>query len=253
MAKQPDDPVLSGLKKLREGRGLTAGRLADRPAVLSATGTADPTEAYDNLRDYLAEQGNTSQALALQVDFGWNLAELLGRLPSAREVDRLGERRASYADLVGRDVKTLARWSDRALAEFREQLLTDRFDGQLLVTGGVKDRRLTGIQVMRYHQEDTTLSKGEATTYENPQPGPSLPLLLFGFPADWTPQSLSFAVAFLDESPSEAWALVADTVFDIGFGHERTALAVVDGMARCRFEDPSWDQLYGIWWRFVGK
>lgn len=41
----------------------------------------------------------------------------------------IDERRSAYADLLGRDVKTLARWSERAAAELRGHLLADTFTG----------------------------------------------------------------------------------------------------------------------------
>lgn len=150
--------------------------------------------------------------------------------------------------LVERDVKTLGRWSDRALGELRGSLLTDRFDGHLLVAAGVQHRRLTGLEVMRYDRDDETFSHGRDLGYTNPETGPSLPLVLFGFPADWQPASLRFVVAFIEEEPKQVWALVADNVIDIGFGHQRTEVQVADCMARCKIEQPRWDQLYGVWW-----
>lgn len=79
----------------------------------------------------------------------------------------------------------------------------------------------------------------------------ALPLVLYGFPRDWRPQCIRFAIAFLDEEPpARVWALVADSVLDVGFGHERHELEIADGLARCRIENPRRDQLYGVWWEW---
>lgn len=245
------DPALSELKKLREGRGLSAGRLADCPNLLSATGTSDPLEAFQTIVAVLGRLGDGERLKALKLDFGLELTELLERLPTGRECDFLGDRRNGYAEIVGRDVKTLGRWSDRAVRELRAQLINDRFDGHLIVAAGVQNRRLNGIELMRYELTDTELRSGDTTTYLNPLKDSGLPLILFGFPRDWRPASIRFVVAFLGEDyPSRVWALVADSVLDVGFGHERTELMITEGMARCRIENPRRDQLYGVWWEW---
>ena len=245
------DQALADLKKLREGRGLSADRLANYPALLAALGTSDPGEAYQALRLILERLGDSDRTRALKADFGLDLEDLLQRSPSGRERDYLGERRSGFAGVVGRDVKTLARWSDRTLAELRAQLITDQFDGQVVVAAGVKDRRLAGIEVMRYEKEDEHLSSGRNIGYTNPEPGPSLPMVLYGFPRDWRPQSIRFAIAFMDDDyPKQVWALAADSVLDVSFGHERFELEIDDGMVRCRIDNPRRDQLYGVWWEW---
>lgn len=248
MAKDTADPVLDQLKKLREGRGLSADRLRSAPAVLSSLATSDPFEAYEALQRLLWDLPDSEQMRALVVDFGFNLDELLGREPSSREVDRLGERRAAYADLVGKDVKTIARWSDKTLGELRGHLLADYFDGHVLVAVGVRRGRLIGIEVMQYEKGDEHFSHGTTMTYTNPEPGPSLPLVLYGFPREWQPETIRFVVSFLDDPPTEAWVIVADTVLDVGFGHKRTPLPMTDGLARCVIQNPRRDQLYGVIW-----
>lgn len=242
------DPVLAQLKKLREGRGLTADRLGESPAVLSALNTNDQGEAYDQIQHLLLSMDDTDRVRALRVDFGLDLPELLQSTPKDRERAWLGDRRSGYSVIAGRDVKTLARWSDRALGELRALMLTDQFDGHIVVTAGVQNRRVGGIEVLRYERRDEQLSHGRATGYTNPEPGPSLPLVLFAVPPDWRPASLRFVVAFLDEEPETVWALVAEGVPDVGFGHERTHLEVHDRTARCLVPEPRSDHLYGVWW-----
>lgn len=242
------DPVLAQLKKLREGRGLTADRLGHSPAVLSALNTNDQGEAFQLLQSLLDQMDETDRVRALRVDFGLDLPELLQSTPKARERAWLGDRRSGYSVIAGKDVKTLARWSDRAIGELRNLMLTDQFDGHIVVTAGVKDRRVAGIEVLRYDRVDEELSHGRATGYTNPEPGPSLPLVLYAVPPDWRPASLRFAVAFLDEVPEVAWALVAEGVPDVGFGHERTELTIYAGLARCLVEEPRGHHLYGVWW-----
>lgn len=244
------DRALAELKKLREGRGLTADRVARSPNLLSASGTSDPGEAVDTIRAVLNDMGDTDRVRALRVDFGWDLPKLLGHTPSARETDYLGDRRSAYAEILGYDVKTLSRWSDKTVAELRGKLLTDQFDGRIIVAAGVKRRRVTGVEVMQYEQTDTDLSNGKTMGFKNPEDS-SLPLVLYAFPRDWRPISLGFVIAFLDDDyPSTVSALVADTVIDVGFGHGRTPLEIDDGMARCRIDRPRRDQLYGVWWQW---
>lgn len=244
------DPALDELKKLREGRGLNADRLSEMPNLLSSLGTSDPGEAFDALRAILDRMGDGERVRALKVDFGLQLSELLGKEPMSREYDFLGDRRSAYGQVVGRDVKTLGRWSDRTIAELRGQLISDRFDGHIVIAAGVKHRRVNGVEVMRYEKTDEKLSSGRNTGYLNPEDS-SLPLVLYGFPRDWRPLSIRFAIAFLgDDYPAKVWALVAASVLDVGFGHERTELEVSDGMARCRIENPNRSQLYGVWWEW---
>jgi hypothetical protein len=244
------DRTLSQLKKLREGRGLRVDRLAESPAVLSCLATSDAMEGLHALQVLVSRMGDGERVRALKVDFGWELDELLERAPNSRELDYLGERRQTYASLIGKDVKTLARWSDRTVGELRAQLLTDQFDGNIVIAAGVKNGRVTGVEVMQYQLSDSSFSHGTTTSYQNPE-DTSLPLVLYGFPRDWRPKSIRFVIAFLDEVlPRQVWALVADTVMDVGFGHERTELEIHDGMARCRIDNPRRDQLYGVWWEW---
>jgi hypothetical protein len=242
--------VLAELKKLREGRGLNPERLGKCAAVLAALGVSDPREGVAALQFALHQLGDGDRVRALKVDLGLDLQELLGRPPVTREMDWLGERRSAYAEVIGRDVKTLARWSDRTLEELRAHLSVDKFDGQVIITAGVQSRRINGVEVMRFDNDDIHLTHGTNTGITNPEPGSSLPLVLYGFPGDWRPSTLRFAIAFIDEHPQKAWALVIGTVINIGFGHERTELEIVQGLARYRIDQPRQDQLYGVWWEW---
>jgi len=244
------DRALEELKKLREGPGLSADRLADCPNLLSALGTSDPGEACDTLRAVLARMGDGERARALRVDFGLDLADYLERTPVSREYDFLGTRRHAYGEVIGRGEKTLRRWSETTIAELRGLLITDQFSGQVVVAAAVRERRVRGIEVMRYERDDTSLSHGRNTGYPNPEDS-SLPLVLYGFPRDWRPTRIRFVVAFMgDDHPTKVWALAADTVLDVAFGHERFELEIDEGMARCRIDNPRRDQLYGVWWEW---
>lgn len=245
------DRTLSQLKKLREGRGLRADRLAQAPAVLSSLATSDAAEGLQTLKLIVERMGDSDGVRALKVDFGWELEQLLGRKPTSREVELLGDRRAGYAEVIGRTAKTLSRWSDTALEELRAQLLTDQFDGNIVITAGVKDRRLVGVSVMRHEASDEQFRHGTNVSYDNPEDS-SLPLVLYGFPRDWRPKSIRFIIAFLDkdDQPARVWALTCDSVLDVGFGHERHQVVLTDHMARCRIENPTRNQLYGMWWEW---
>lgn len=251
MPGDTEDLVLQQLKNLRDGPGLTAQRLQAAPELMTALDAATPGNAQEALTLALLRQPDSSRSRALRVDLGLDLDELLERMPTPRERDVLGERRSSYASLVQRDVKTLRRWSDRAVGELRAQLSSEHFDGQIVVACGVQKRRLIGIEVVRYQKDDTRRSHGLNEGHTNPTEGPSPPMVLYGFSQrDWHPVAIHFAVSFLDETPSRAWALAVVDVSDISFGHERFPLEVVDSMARCRIDQPTRDQVYGVWWEW---
>lgn len=249
-ASETDDRALAELKKLREGPGLKADRLTGCPNLLSALGTSDPGEAFDTLRLVIQRLGDGERAKALRVDFGLDLRMLLSRAPVTQELDYLGYRRAAYAEVIKRSEKTLGRWSEATIAELRAMLITDQFDGQIVVAAGVRERRVVGIEVMRYDKQDRSLSQGRNNGYRNPE-NSSLPLVLYGFPRDWRPINIRFAIAFTgDDYPAKIWAIAADSVLDVSFGHERFPLDIEDGVARCRIDNPRRDQLYGVWWEW---
>ncbi|MGC4192936.1 MAG: hypothetical protein QM589_17460 [Thermomicrobiales bacterium] len=137
------DPVLEELKKLREGRGLNADRLSRCSNLLAALGTSDPGAAYDTLVAILRQMGDGERMRSLRVDFGLDLEELLERTPTGKERDFLGERRSGYATVIGRGAKTLSRWSDKTLGELRGRLITDQFNGRVVVTAVNAARKLT--------------------------------------------------------------------------------------------------------------
>lgn len=244
------DPVLDELKKLREGPGLNAARLSASPNLLAALGTGDPGAAYNTLLAVLQQMGDGDRVRSLRVDFGLDLEELLERAPTGKEYDYLGERRSGYGEVVGRGVKTLSRWSDKAIGELRGRLITDQFNGRVVVTAGVSNRRVTGVEVLCYEPDDTNLSNGRAAGHTNPEDS-SLPLVLCGIPRYWHPISIQFAIAFLGQDyPTRVWALAAESIIEIGFGHQRFELEIDDGMARCRIDHPDHDHVYGVWWEW---
>jgi hypothetical protein len=242
--------VLAELKKLREGPGLNVDRLSRCPNLLAALGTDDPGAAYDSLVAVLQQMGDGERARSLRVDFGLDLEAHLNRSPGAKEYDFLGDRRSGYGEVIGRGVKTLGRWSDKTLGELRGRLITDQFNGRVVVTAGVQNRRVTGIEVLCFDRNDAGLSNGRAVGHPNPE-NSSLPLVMCGIPKHWDPVSLQFAVAFLGgDYPVRAWALVAESVMDVCFGHQRFELQIEDDMARCRIDDPGQDRTYGVWWEW---
>lgn len=242
--------MLAELKKLREGRGLTADRIGEASALLAALETTDPADARALIKRNVQHLGDGERVRALKVDFGVDLPALLERAPSPRELDYLGERRQSYGTVIGRDVKTLARWSDKALDELVSVLGRSVFEGKVLVTAGVQNRRLAGIDVLRYDASDQLLSSGRTQAYTNPEEGPSPPLVLFGLPADWRATSLHLIVTFIDETPRRAWALASDNLFEISVGHQRFPIDITEGVTRCRIDNPTNDQVYGVWWEW---
>ena len=241
------DPVLADIRKLREGRGLIAGRLKERGALMSALGTSDPQAALDRLTATLESMEDSPWARALRVDLGCDLPQLLERPPAEREVRLLGERRAGYSLVVQKDVKTLGRWSDRAAQDLRALLINDTFTGRITVIAAVDGGRIAGITTT--FEGNTADGRHESEDWENPSPDVSLPCLIYGFPRDWEPASLRMAVAFRKEPhPTHVWAVVAPTFFDLSCATERHDLPLQDNMVMARITRPRRDHLYGIFW-----
>jgi len=244
------DLVLGQLKKLREGRGLAEGRLQLAGAVMSALGTSDPAEGLQRLIAILNDQEDGEKLRALRVDFGISLADYLLRHPTPRERDWLGDRRSGYAEVVGRDVKTLARWSDAEVADLRARLISDTFNGNLYVVAAVDGDRIAGITVTEEDlgQEGDAI-KRRSTDIANSSEGPSVPALIYVFPRDWRPAMLHMAVVFRWESkPSQVWAAQCDSLIELPFAVERYPLEIQDDTASCRFEGPRRDRIYCIGW-----
>lgn len=242
------DAVLSELKKLREGRGLTADRLAQSPAVMDALGLDDPATAHQAVLLLIANLGDGERVRALKVDLGVDLADLFGRQPRSRERDWLTERRDVYSIISGRSVKTLTRWSDKTLSELRAQFIPQPFRGHVLVTAGVQSGRLAGIDVITFDKDDEGFSHGQTTTITNPSKLPSTPLLIYGIPYGWEPASLTMIVMFLDDLPEQVWAVAADSLANLSFGHQRFELTLDGNITRCRFETPGRELVYGVAW-----
>lgn len=256
--------MLRQLKKLREGAGLTNDRLEASGSLMSALASSSPAGARASLIRTLIDLGPTDQTKALTVDLGLDLEAHLGRPPTPGEMAWLGQRRSGYSQVIGRDVKTLARWSDRAAADLRTKLLNDTFTGHLWVMGAVRDDRIVGI-TMAMEDLGAETEEGRAdddwnpklthrrtVDYENPSDGPSLPCLLYGVPRDWRPATLTLAVKFLgDPAQFEAWGIHSPTFFEMSYAHRRHALQISDHRAICRFENPRTDRVYGLWWRLL--
>ena len=241
------DPVLADIRKLREGRGLTAGRLHERGALMSSLGTSDPQEALERLTTAIQQMEDTPWARALRVDLGHDLRQLLGRTPSDREVRLLGERRAGYSTVILKDVKTLGRWSDRAAQDLRALLINDTFTGMITVIAAVDHGRIAGITTIL--DDERTGKRKETEQWDNPSSELSLPCLIYGFPRDWQPASLRLAVAFRHgPKPEHIWAVVAPTFFDLACATERHELPLQDDMAVARIDQPRRDRLYGLFW-----
>lgn len=245
------DPVQRQLRKLREGAGLTLDRLQKSGAVMSALGTSDPQEAHQRLTGNLSGLADQERLDALRVDFALDLERLLQRRPTTREIRWLGDRRASYAELVGRDVKTLARWSDKTIEELRATLLTDFFDGDLIVMAGVERDRIAACTMFQLplDSERAAIVSDTSTTFNNPTKAPSMPCLIYAFPRDWRPRSLTLGVAFRREPyPRRIWGITAPTFLDLAFAEERYDLTLDKDTATCKFVNPRRDRLYGIFW-----
>lgn len=248
-----DDAVLGQLKKLRERHGLTEGRLHQAGAVLSALGTSDPAEGVRRLIDALDGLGDGDRQRALRVDLGLDLERHLDREPTARERDLLGLRRSAYGLKITRDVKTLARWSDAAIADLRGRLIADTFTGDLYVVAAVSSDRIVGITIIEEHRgQPGDIRERRSTDIANPNQGASVPALIYAFPRDWAPAILHMAVVFQSHpAPSRAVALKSDSLVGLPFAADRYELDIQSDTASCIFRTPSRHHVYGIWWSYA--
>jgi hypothetical protein len=190
------------------------------------------------------------QAATLRVDLGLDLRQLLTHEPVDRERRWLGDRRSAYAEVVGRDVKTLARWSDRALLELRAGLGEQSFMGHLYVVGRVEAGRLTHCSLIQQELGPKGSHASRSWHFPNEEHEPTPPYLVYAFPRDWRPGSLTLSVIFDTRSlPRLVNGIIAETTFDLSYGRERHALTVQDdGQATMAVKQPRRDRLYGIWW-----
>jgi len=247
----PEDSVLTQLRKLREGVGLTPARLEQTGSVMSALGTSDPQEGYERLCDALGKLDDSERLRALRLDYGLDLAALLGREPVSREREWLGERRSGYAVVLKRDVKTLSRWSDKAVAELQAALLNDTFTGDLYVVANVRGDRILGTSLIQQPLEATKDGITERSSMEikNSSTEPSMPCLIYAFPRDWEPATLTLAVAFHAEPyPTYVWGTYSDNILKLPHGAQRYPIVLSNGVANCTFKKPRRELIYGVWW-----
>jgi hypothetical protein len=217
---------------------------------MSALGTSDPEEAHGRLLTALGKLGDGERVRALKVDFGLELSALLEREPAPRECEWLGDRRSGYAEVIGRDVKTLSRWSDRTITELRTLLLNDTFTGHVYVLAEVRGERVLGCTLVQEEPDQTDVIRRTSLNIENTSEGPSLPCLIYAYPRDWRPRTLTFGVTFLEQQiPHEAWAIVGESFFEVVFGKERYPLKFDGSRVTCRIENPRRDRVYGVGWR----
>jgi hypothetical protein len=240
------DEALGQLRRLREGPGLTADRLRAAGALMSALGTSDAVVGQERLRLALIELGEAARFTVLRVDLALDLTEAtLGRPPLADDYAFLTSRRAALAKRLNRDVKTLSRWSDRACAELRAQLIDDTFRGDVYVTGLLRDGQLVATTLTRDDGTSRDTIDGPEVTHRE---GP--PLLVFGLPRDWRPSSLGMAlVVHTGPLPFTVELIVAGDFLSLSAGGVRYPVQVRDGAAFARVQQPRLDQLYALWWR----
>ena len=245
------DPVLTELRKLRERAGLTTARLERSGALMSALGTSDPEVGRQRLVKAVAALGDSERSRALRIDLGLDFTELVGREPVIREREGLGDRRSAYAEVIGRDVKTLGRWSDKAAAELRGHLLDDTFTGHLYVVAAVDGDRIASAILIQELLDATKDGSTERSSLEleNTSAEPSMPCLIYAYPRDWRPASLTLAVVFRTQPyPDRVWGTYADNILKLSFGEKRYPIQLNGDTATCRFVRPRRDLVYGVWW-----
>lgn len=252
-----DDEVTSQLKGLRGRTGISRERLEKCGALLSALGTSDTDEAYEKLLDVIG-QLKVEEAQMIRLDYAIDLDSVFGRPAHPSDLAKLDTRRLSFSRLRSIGVKTISRHSDAAISELRNRLLNDTYTGDLHVVAVVQDRHIVSISLVQDELgSDATpesgapgqISRRRSLDYLNPSDQPSLPCMVYAFPRDWQPTTLTLAVSFLDDqSPASVWAFQAPNFIEANFAKDRYELIPKQGMAMCRFQEPRRDRIYGIWW-----
>jgi hypothetical protein len=76
-----------------------------------------------------------------------------------------------------------------------------------------------------------------------------MPCLIYAYPRDWRPASLTFAVVFrTGPYPTHVWGTYTDNMLTLPFGEKRYPLELNGDTATCKFVKPRTDLVYGVWW-----
>ncbi|HJP69255.1 MAG TPA: hypothetical protein VJ846_10165 [Sphingomicrobium sp.] len=116
----------------------------------------------------------------------------------------IDERRSAYADL-------LARRENASSVVGAGTCSPTRSPGNLYVVAAVKGNRILTTSLVQEPLDATKdgLTERESSNMDNPSTAPSMPCLIYAYPRDWRPASLTLAVVFQDEPyPAEIWGHV---------------------------------------------
>lgn len=114
----------------------------------------------------------------------------------------------------------------------------------------VRGDRILGCTLVQEEPGQEDIVRRSSLHMENGSEGSSLPCILYAYPRDWRPRTLTFGVTFLQASvPDEAWAIVGESFFEVAFGKERYQLVFEGTRVTCRIENPRRDRTYGLTWR----
>lgn len=93
------------------------------------------------------------------------------------------------------------------------------------------------------------LTTRTSSAFTNPTTEPSPPCLLYVFPRDWRPATLTLAVTFQTQPyPATVWGFHAANFIEAVFAEKRYELQLTNGTATCTFISPRKDRVYGVWW-----
>jgi hypothetical protein len=179
---------------LKSGEGLSVGRVADSPVLLTAFGGTNPPGGYYQLVSLLYALGDGSKARALRAAFGVGF----------RDPMNLTKRREYIAAELDRSIDSIKDYEDEALKDLITHIEHNpgdlmpgypatRADIQWVVT----DKVLVVSKYTFYDPVDHK-AKDAVRTHENQQPGP--PIAMWQVPWFWELEHLKLRVVFNGEA-----------------------------------------------------
>lgn len=245
------DPLVTALRNLRRGRGLTLARLKATPSLLEMLGTSDVEAAMETLLDAIRQLGADVQAESLRNAYALGMATS----------QTLTTRRNTFAVLQGRDPDTIESYENAMIDELAARLTTRADPEQRVLTIAAFFRNKTLFSV--YTRIDPSLkAAGYALLQSDIQlsfvnesgTGPSPPALIYEYANPASTRKLQFinlAVSFEGGAvATEAWAVHSVDILDLIVGSPRSRLDIDQGRVMAVFSAVPPVRYYGLFWLY---
>ena len=207
-----EEGLLTELKWLRRGEGLTVGKLAECNQLLATLGDLPPVEAHDRFILALRSLGNGIKAQALRNAYAVDLP-----VPGS-----LTNRRHDAVHVIGRSYDSIKDYEEAALADLVPIILNQNyiknmgvaFTGSLAIRLSYRDGRLI-IRHMMQSDDSKIISDDLRAIPEEMQMGASM--YVFQVPQKWNIEQLSWLVAFEGIAPSTVHTRLGTTLEELSY------------------------------------